>query len=95
MAMVSQWGAKYACFSCGCKFYDLGRPAAVCPKCDANQADRRKAAEEALLAELAREEEELEPAEDDGVGASDDDLPEMEEELGYDENAEVADSDLP
>ena len=32
-------GAKFACFSCGTKFYDLGKSDAVCPKCGANQKD--------------------------------------------------------
>ncbi len=38
-------GKKYECFSCGTKFYDLGRPEAVCPKCGANQKDARPADE--------------------------------------------------
>lgn len=32
-------GTKYACFSCGTKFYDLGKSDPVCPKCGANQKD--------------------------------------------------------
>jgi uncharacterized protein (TIGR02300 family) len=32
-------GTKYECFSCGTKFYDLGKSEAVCPKCGANQKD--------------------------------------------------------
>jgi hypothetical protein len=33
-------GHKWACFSCGAKFYDLGKPFPVCPKCEADQRDR-------------------------------------------------------
>ena len=32
-------GNKYECFSCEVRFYDLGRPAAVCPSCGTDQAD--------------------------------------------------------
>lgn len=32
-------GTKYTCFSCGTKFYDLGKSDSVCPKCGANQKD--------------------------------------------------------
>lgn len=35
-------GNKYECFSCGAKFYDLGKPTPLCPKCGANQKDARK-----------------------------------------------------
>jgi uncharacterized protein (TIGR02300 family) len=33
-------GAKWNCFRCGAKFYDLNRPDPVCPKCGANQRER-------------------------------------------------------
>lgn len=32
-------GTKYECFSCGTKFYDLGKSEPICPKCGANQKD--------------------------------------------------------
>lgn len=32
-------GTKFECYSCGTKFYDLGKNEAVCPKCGANQKD--------------------------------------------------------
>lgn len=32
-------GNKYDCFNCGTKFYDLGKGAALCPKCGADQKD--------------------------------------------------------
>jgi hypothetical protein len=34
------FGYKWACFNCGAKFYDLGKPVPVCPKCEADQRDR-------------------------------------------------------
>ncbi len=30
-----KWGTKRQCQECGARFYDLRRPKAVCPKCDA------------------------------------------------------------
>ncbi len=35
-------GKKYACFKCGCKFYDLSRPQPICPKCGADQNEAPK-----------------------------------------------------
>lgn len=32
-------GTKHECYSCGTKFYDLGKSEPVCPKCGANQKD--------------------------------------------------------
>lgn len=34
-------GKKYECFRCGTKFYNLGKPEAICPKCSANQKDAK------------------------------------------------------
>lgn len=33
-------GAKWACFSCGAKFYDLNRPDPICPKCQTDQREQ-------------------------------------------------------
>jgi uncharacterized protein (TIGR02300 family) len=35
----SHLGRRFTCFSCACKFYDLGRPEALCPKCGKDQID--------------------------------------------------------
>lgn len=32
-------GNKFDCYSCGTKFYDLGKADPICPKCGANQKD--------------------------------------------------------
>jgi uncharacterized protein (TIGR02300 family) len=32
-------GRKFTCYSCHTKFYDLGKPAPLCPKCGADQRD--------------------------------------------------------
>jgi hypothetical protein len=33
-------GGRWECYSCGSKFYDLGRPEPTCPKCGADQRDK-------------------------------------------------------
>ena len=33
-------GYKWVCFSCAAKFYDLGKPDPVCPRCGADQRTR-------------------------------------------------------
>jgi hypothetical protein len=35
----TKYGNRFQCFKCGCKFYDLSRPKAICPKCGADQSD--------------------------------------------------------
>ena len=37
--MAKDLGKKHTCYSCQAKFYDLGKPQAICPKCGANQKD--------------------------------------------------------
>lgn len=36
-------GRKYSCYSCHTKFYDLGKPNPLCPKCGADQRDSEEA----------------------------------------------------
>lgn len=36
-------GTKYECYSCGTKFYDLGKSSPTCPKCGADQRDAASA----------------------------------------------------
>ena len=35
-------GTKYECYNCGTRFYDLGKPESLCPKCGANQKDAER-----------------------------------------------------
>ncbi|HEX9286836.1 MAG TPA: FYDLN acid domain-containing protein [Thermoanaerobaculia bacterium] len=34
-------GKKFECYNCGTKFYNLGRPESICPKCGANQKNAK------------------------------------------------------
>lgn len=36
---MPELGTKFDCYNCGTKFYDLGKPEPLCPKCSANQND--------------------------------------------------------
>ena len=56
---MPELGTKYECFNCGLKFYDLGKPEAICPKCGANQKDAgaRDQAVEQVSARRRRKEE--------------------------------------
>src|SRR2546422_1901166 len=36
-------GRKYTCYSCPTKFYALGNPVPLCPKCGADQRDAEEA----------------------------------------------------
>ncbi len=36
-------GKKYNCYSCHTKFYDLGKPEPLCPKCGADQREAEEA----------------------------------------------------
>jgi uncharacterized protein (TIGR02300 family) len=77
-------GTKHECYNCGTKFYDLGKPESICPKCGANQKDavqsdspavsqaarRRRKADVAKVVDI----EEEEPIEDVAVVAGDDEM---------------------
>ena len=39
MAVVKDLGKKFKCFKCGCKFYDLSKPAPICPRCGEDQTN--------------------------------------------------------
>ncbi len=36
------YGEKHVCASCGCKFYDLGKEDAFCPKCNLSWKEKPK-----------------------------------------------------
>ncbi|MFL5264729.1 MAG: TIGR02300 family protein [Anaeromyxobacteraceae bacterium] len=81
-------GVKHTCWKCSTKFYDLKKANAVCPKCGADPkaapvvkaptlAERRKAAKEEPVEEIAAEVDEAdleevdEPAEEDAAEDAD------------------------
>jgi hypothetical protein len=91
-------GKKFECFSCRAKFYDLGKPEAVCPKCGANQRDARNAEDSASapprprrVAPIVVAPEEVSDFEDHGH----DDEEETIDHPGYAEEEEFDDEEPP
>ena len=92
-------GRKYTCYSCHTKFYDLGKPVPLCPKCGADQRDAEEAPvytptrSRRVVEEPAEEEESFTPAaaesaegdegEEDLIPARDEEPEEEEEEEEY------------
>lgn len=72
-------GTKHTCFKCGTKFYDLKKPAPICPKCG---ADQRETPPPSKSKRAPRPEpvEEPENLAEDGDEAEDEDLEEDEPE---------------
>lgn len=75
-------GKKHACYECGCKFYDMGRPKAICPKCgsDQHEAPKKDAASSARTTALAS------PSRPRTRRRRDEGTLESEDNLGDDEN---------
>ena len=96
-------GNKHECYSCGTKFYDLGKPEPICPKCGANQTHAApstqlaatQAARKKRKAEVARTFDD-EPEEVAVEVVADDDLIDEElvgADLGTDDEEEDIDDD--
>ena len=67
-------GTRYVCFRCGTKFYDLQRPAALCPECGADQVDGPSATPAKKLPRTSRSRKDTpEPEPDDSSDDVDDD----------------------
>jgi hypothetical protein len=94
---MPELGRKYTCYSCHTKFYDLGKPVPLCPKCGSDQRDADEAPAyvaprgRRVVEEPAEEDESFtpaaEPAADDDeeglVTPADDREEEVEEEEEY------------
>ncbi len=80
---MPELGNKHECYSCGAKFYDLGRPDPICPKCKANQKDakRQEIPAESSPAKKRRREEVARPAADE----VEDLLPQADDDFSDDE----------
>jgi hypothetical protein len=96
---MADLGRKYTCYSCHTKFYDLGKPVPLCPKCGADQRDAEEAPvytptrSRRIVEEPVEEEETLTPApaepadgedgEEELIPARDEEPEEEEEEEEY------------
>lgn len=94
-------GKRYSCYECGTKFYDLNRPAPLCPECNADQANAPVRDIRSLLSGGGRKYEKIEDEDlpkpkakgdddddDDDLGDDDDD-----DLLGDDDDDDGADDD--
>ena len=93
MSPAKDLGTRHACYECGTKFYDLKKPAPICPKCGADQRENpalkepvkapKKAAAPAprrVVEEEEREVDEEESLEEDDDEGFDDDVADDEDE---------------
>jgi hypothetical protein len=91
-------GHKWACFNCGAKFYDLGKPIPVCPKCEADQRDRPPVVAEPAPAAPQAKRPAMAPMsrflDDDEVAAPEPDEFGVTPEADTDEPADAADIDI-
>jgi hypothetical protein len=39
MAAKTDLGKRFVCFKCECRFYDMGAPVPLCPRCGADQRE--------------------------------------------------------
>ena len=65
-------GARYTCFTCGTKFYDLNKPVPTCPECGADQREAPVRDVKALLSKGGRKRAPKVEVDDDAVPSSDD-----------------------
>jgi hypothetical protein len=76
---MPELGRKYTCYSCHTKFYDLGKPVPLCPKCGADQRDADEApvyvaprrGRAAVVVEDTADDDELTPAPGGNAEATD------------------------
>ena len=85
---MPELGTKFECAECGTKFYDLGNPGAVCPKCGTSPKRDAEVERKVPLARLPDVEDEPEVAAPDDEAAE-----EVGEEIEEEEEAVVETDD--
>jgi hypothetical protein len=93
---MPELGRKYTCYSCHTKFYDLGKPIPLCPKCGSDQRDADEAPVytaprgRRIVEEPAEEEDTLTPAAEPAEGDEDEGFiaPEADREEDVEEEEE-------
>jgi uncharacterized protein (TIGR02300 family) len=86
---MPELGIKFECGECGTKFYDLGKPAAVCPKCGTAPKRDAEVERKVPLARLPDVDDEAEVAVPDDEAVA----PEVTSEEIEEEEEEVVEAD--
>ncbi|HEX8251710.1 MAG TPA: FYDLN acid domain-containing protein [Thermoanaerobaculia bacterium] len=87
---MPELGKKYTCYSCHTKFYDLGKPVPLCPKCG---ADQREADEAPVYTAPRRGRVVEEPVDDEEFTPAQPEAAEGDEEEGFAPAADERDDD--
>ena len=82
-------GKKFECFNCHTKFYNLGKPEAICPKCGANQKDAKSEEAPAPAPRPPRRAILMEPIPDENTTNEFGDEPAPVEEADHDDDDEL------
>jgi predicted nucleic acid-binding Zn-ribbon protein len=92
---MPELGKKYECAECGTKFYDLGKPEPICPRCGTNQRGLQEREKPAAPAPRARPAPVVAPppVEEPDEDIADDDDEILEVVPGEDDEEEEEDDD--
>ncbi len=82
------WGDRYTCHSCECKFYDLNRPAPLCPRCGVDQRDPTQEARPPRQSRVSKAKVD-EETENDIIEEPDDPGKDEEETASFEDGEEV------
>jgi len=86
-------GKKFECYNCRTKFYNLGKPEAICPKCGADQKDAKLDEPPTPAPRPPRRAVLMEPVADEPTTNEFGDEPAPVEEVEADEDDELAEEE--
>jgi hypothetical protein len=89
----SKLGARFTCFQCGTKFYDLNRPTPTCPECQADQGEAPAQDFRRMLSSRKRKTEEPPAPEPPKAKDEDDDLAQSNEGDGDSDDPDAAEAE--
>ena len=97
---MADLGKRYKCYKCGTKFYDLNKPAPVCPSCgeDQNNEETKKMLKRKKRRPMAKPKTEVKavPEETEGTAEGDEDVEEYVldvEDIVLEENSDYKEKD--
>ncbi len=97
---MADLGKRYKCYKCGTKFYDLNKPAPVCPSCgeDQNNEETKKMLKRKKRRPIAKTKSDVRtvPEETEGTAEGDEDVEEYVldvEDIVLEENSDYKEKD--